>query len=175
MAKYAFLSDDWIAEARRVYAEAEGGGSVPSGTALGAVRLNLVVTQVPFTERDLDAHVDTSAGGLAIDKGHLDAPDVTVALDYATAKSLFVAGDVQAVMQAFLSGRIRIDGDLTKLLDPRSGIWPATGAIAARPGGPGHEDNPGTEQGSGAPKTAALGLGAEDALDLASRLQQITE
>ncbi len=131
MAKYPFLSDEWVKEARRIYAGA--GIALDVGASAAPVRVNLVVTEVPFSERPLDAHLDTTDGKVAIDTGHLPEADVTVSMDYATARTLFVGGDVQAVMQAFLAGRVRVDGDLSKLLDPRSGIWP--GSLAGAPGG----------------------------------------
>jgi hypothetical protein len=177
MPKYPFLSDDWVAEARRIYAQAQEDGELAPGTGTPAapvapVRVNLVVTQAPFSDAPLDAHVDTSAGQVAVDTGHLAAPDVTVSLDYATARSLFVSGDVQAVMQAFLSGKIKVDGDLSKLLDPRSGVWPAAspGWLAPAPPGPtGGPTSPGTLP------LAWLGPSLPGALNLASRLQEITE
>lgn len=97
MPKYPFLSNDWVAEARRIYAQATEDGELAPGTGTAAapvapVRVNLVVTQAPFSDAPLDAHVDTSAGQVAVDTGHLAAPDVTVSLDYATARSLFVSG-----------------------------------------------------------------------------------
>jgi hypothetical protein len=170
MAKYPFLSDEWVAEARNVYAQAQADGDLFPGTGvpIAAVRVNLVVTQVPFSGAPVDAHVDASAGRVAIGTGHLPEPDVTVSLDYGTARSLFVAGDVQAVMQAFLTGRIKVDGDLSKLLDPRSGIWPA--ALPGWPApGPAGAAGPGTEVQLG------LGLPPPEALGLANRLQEITE
>lgn len=124
MPKYAFLSDEWVDEAKRIYAEAGAGEAAAGATGLAPVRVNLVVTEVPFSSAPVDAHVDTSAGRFDIDVGHLGEPDVTISLDYGTARSLFVQGDVQGVLQAFLGGRIKVDGDLSKLLDPRSGIWP---------------------------------------------------
>jgi hypothetical protein len=164
MAKYPFLSDEWVAEARVIYAQAEASGAMARDAAPAAVKVNLVVTEVPFSDTLIDAHVDTSAGRVAIDTGHLADPDVTVSLDYPTARSLFVSGDVQAALQAFLTGRIKVDGDLTKLLDPRSGIWPA-GGMAARPGA--GTTNPGSQPG--------VGTVAPEALDVAARLQAITE
>ena len=113
MAKYPFLSDDWVTEARRIYAEVEAAGALSREPAPVTVRVNLVVNEVPFSPSPVEAHVDTSTGRVAIDTGHLPGPDVTVSLDYATARSLFVSGDVQAAMQAFLTGRIKVDGDLT--------------------------------------------------------------
>jgi hypothetical protein len=110
--------------------------------------------------------------------GHLPKPDVTVSMGYGTARSLFVAGDVQAVMQAFLGGRVRVDGDLSKLLDPRSGIWPAAPSWAApsQPGlGP--PDRAGSAGGAAgdAPPQPDVGLPGAQALALAARLKEITE
>ncbi len=137
MQKYAFLSDEWVGEAKRIYAEAGAGGAIADSTNLAPVRVNLIVTDAPFSSAPVDAHVDTSAGRIDIDVGHLQQPDVTISLGYDTARSLFVQGDVQSVLQAFLGGRIKVDGDLSKLLDPRSGIWPSPSASAApRPGAP---------------------------------------
>jgi hypothetical protein len=133
MQKYAFLSDEWVGEAKRIYAEAGAGGAIAGATTLAPVRVNLIVTDAPFSSAPVDAHVDTSAGRFDIDVGHLAAPDVTISLGYDTARSLFVQGDVQSVLQAFLGGRIKVDGDLSKLLDPRSGIWPSP-AAATSPG-----------------------------------------
>jgi hypothetical protein len=186
MPKYPFLSDEWVAEAQRIYAEVEASGGLAGSSAAGSeagsfspVRVNLVITDAPFSERPIDAHVDTSSGRVAISTGHLQGPDVTVSMGYATARALFVAGDVQTVMQAFLGGRVRVDGDLSKLLDPRSGIWPAApaqpgvGAASQALGGPG-DSQKGASDGGG---TAGPGLdlpGAQ-ALALATRLKEITE
>ena len=49
MTKYAFLSDEWVGEAKRIYAEG-GAGEVAGGADLAPVRVNLVVTEVPFSE-----------------------------------------------------------------------------------------------------------------------------
>jgi hypothetical protein len=148
MAKYPFLSDEWVTEARRIYAGA--GITLDVGASAAPVRVNLVVTEVPFSEKPLDAHLDTTDGKVAIDTGHLPEADVTVSMDYATARTLFVGGDVQAVMQAFLAGRVRVDGDLSKLLDPRSGIWP--GSLAGAAGG-GAAPQAGPPSGQGATAT----------------------
>lgn len=166
MPKYPFLSDEWVNEARRIYSEAEvsGAGGVSGGRAMAPVRVNLIVAEAPFSAAALDAHVDTSSGRLNIDTGHLTNPDVTVSMTYDTARSLFVQGDIQAVMQAFLGGRIKVDGDLTKLLDPQSGIWPT----AAPP-------NPGGAMGSPDGTQPDLGFPKPEAEQIARRLQEITD
>jgi hypothetical protein len=173
MPKYPFLSDGWVAEAHRIYADVEASGGLPGGT-FAPVRVNLVITDAPFSDRPIDAHVDTSSGRVAISTGHLPGPDVTVSMGYGTARSLFVAGDVQAVMQAFLGGRVRVDGDLSKLLDPRSGIWPASAPSWPAPDQTGSTGAAGGT-GGGAPAGPGLGLPGAQALALATRLKEITE
>jgi hypothetical protein len=81
-----------------------------------AVRMNLVVTEVPFGDKDIDAHMDTSSGELVLDVGHLGTQDLKVTVDYDTAKAILIEGNPQAGMQAFMAGRIRVEGDMAKLL-----------------------------------------------------------
>jgi putative sterol carrier protein len=65
--------------------------------------------------------MDTSSGELDMDTGHLDDADLTVTLDYATAKAILVEGNPQAGMQAFMAGKVRIQGDMTKLMMAQAG------------------------------------------------------
>lgn len=109
---YRFLSDEWITAARSIREEYAGGG-IPVPTT---VRMNQVITDVPFGESPVAAHLDTSSGELVMELGHVDDPDVTVTLDYDTARAIFVDGTAQAGMAAFMQGRIRVDGDLAKLI-----------------------------------------------------------
>ena len=78
--------------------------------------MNQVITEVPFGDGEVQAHMDTTSGELQMDFGHLESPDLTVTLDYATAKAILVEGNPQAGMQAFMAGRIKVDGDMTKLM-----------------------------------------------------------
>jgi putative sterol carrier protein len=78
--------------------------------------MNQVVTDVPFGSGTIKSHLDTSLGEADIELGHLEKPDVTVTLDYATAKAILVEGNPQVAMQAFMAGKIKVDGDLAKLL-----------------------------------------------------------
>lgn len=112
MAEYPFLSDEWLEEARRIREEFAGsGGGVPH-----KVRMNLVVTEVPFGEGSVDAHMDTTEGQMQLDVGHIDPADLKVTVDYLTAKSILVEGNPQAGMQAFMQGKIRVEGDMSKLM-----------------------------------------------------------
>ncbi len=112
MPTYPFLSDEWI-EAARAIREDYRAQAPPVTTA---IRMNQVITDVPFGTGTLEAHLDTSSGELEMELGHLDKADTTVTLDYATARAIFVEGDQQAAMQAFMSGKIKVQGDMTKLM-----------------------------------------------------------
>jgi len=114
VAKYPFLSEEWIGEVRRLgdEAKAEGGGAqIPH-----QVKMNQVITEVPFGDGTIEAHMDTSGGEMQMEMGHLSDPDLTVTLDYATAKAIFVDGNPQAGMQAFMAGKVKVQGDMTKLM-----------------------------------------------------------
>jgi putative sterol carrier protein len=114
VAKYPFLSEEWIGEVRKLgdEARAEGGpAQIPH-----QVKMNQVITEVPFGSGTIEAHMDTSSGEMQMEMGHLPDPDLTVTLDYATAKAIFVEGNPQAGMQAFMAGKVKVQGDMTKLM-----------------------------------------------------------
>ncbi|MFI5042600.1 MAG: SCP2 sterol-binding domain-containing protein, partial [Acidimicrobiales bacterium] len=109
---YPFLSDEWMTAARAIY-EAHRGEATAMPVSLKA---NLNITDVPFGDGPLKAHLDTSSGELEVDLGHLETADVTLTMGYDTAKAQIVTQDQQAVMQAFMGGRIKIEGDMSKLM-----------------------------------------------------------
>jgi putative sterol carrier protein len=111
MATYQFLSDDWLNEARSIRSEYDGKGAISH-----PIRMNLVIAEVPFGEGTVDAHVDTTSGELVLDTGHVDPVDLKVSLDYDVAKAILVEGNPQAGMQAFMSGKIKVEGDIAKLM-----------------------------------------------------------
>ena len=129
MASSPFLSHEWIIEARKLRDEYRGRAQPYAQP----VRMNQVITDVPFGEGVIQSHLDTSEGGVEMDLGHLDDPDVTLTLDYATARAVFVDQDREAAMQAFMGGKIKVQGDMTKLLamlqDPTD---PLGAEVAAR-------------------------------------------
>ena len=128
---YPFLSDEWLEEARRIRSEYEG-KSLPFPHA---VRMNLVVTDVPFGDRDIDAHVNTSGGDLVLDVGHIENHDLKVTVDYDTAKAILIEGNPQAGMQAFMAGKVRVEGDMAKLMALQAAPAasdPAAAEMAAR-------------------------------------------
>jgi putative sterol carrier protein len=84
-----------------------------------AIKMNLLVNEVPWGA-EVAAHVDTTQGALIVEEGHLDEVDLHVTVDYGTARALLVDGQPQAAMAAFMAGKIRVDGDLAKLMAVQS-------------------------------------------------------
>jgi hypothetical protein len=109
---FPFLSDEWVKEANRLRSESR----VSPSTSGVSVRMNLVVTEAPFGDGPIRASLDTSSGEFELAHGHLDEPDITVTVDYVTAKTILVYGDPQAGIQAFMAGQVQIEGDMAKLL-----------------------------------------------------------
>ncbi len=113
-----FLSAAWIEEVRAIrekYAHL-----VPEVTAV--IKINQVITDAPFDTEEIKSFIDTSSGAFVMDLGELDDPDATITTDYDTAKALFVDQDQAAVMQAFLSGKIVVNGDMMKLMAMQTAI-----------------------------------------------------
>jgi hypothetical protein len=109
---FPFLSDEWMAAAHDIRAKYEG--QVPAVTT--SIKINQVVTDVPFGDGTVTSYLDTSSGAVVMELGELPDADATVTTDYATAKAMFVDGDQAAGMQAFMSGKIKVQGDMMKLM-----------------------------------------------------------
>ena len=110
MTKHPFLSDDWFAEVRRLHDAV--GGAAPEGAD---IRMNLMITGTP-SDGDLAMHMSAADGRADWGKDHLDEADVTLTLGYDTARAIFVDGNPQAAIEAFMAGKIIVQGDITKLM-----------------------------------------------------------
>ena len=113
---YKFLSAEWVEEARKIREELDSPAAAPQ-----PVKMNLVITDVPFDDGTVDAHMDTTSGELVLETGHVEGPDVTATLDYETAKAMMVDANPQAAMQAFMAGKIKLQGDMTKAMALQTG------------------------------------------------------
>jgi hypothetical protein len=113
-----FLSDEWMTEARAIREKYQG--QTPPITA--SMKINLVVNEAPFGDGPVHGHLDTSSGELVMEQGNLDGADVTLTTDYATAKALFVDQDPTVAMQAFMTGKITVQGDMMKLMAMQTAI-----------------------------------------------------
>jgi hypothetical protein len=126
---HQFLSESWIVAARDIrhrYA-----GDVPAIDVV--VRINVITTKVPFGDGSISAYIDTSNGSLEMELGSIEEADLTVTTDYETARKLFVEQDPTASMQAFMAGRIKVEGDITRLMVMQTSLpqTDKTDAVAA--------------------------------------------
>jgi putative sterol carrier protein len=110
VAKYQFLSDDWFTEVDRLV-EKLGADAPPQQNLM----VNLVITETPFGE-ERQMHMGARDGKGEWGVGHRDDAEVTLTTDYATAKQVFASNDPNAGMQAFMQGKVRVQGDMAKLM-----------------------------------------------------------
>ncbi len=109
---YAFLSDEWMAATREIRGKFEE--QLPPVSV--SIRINQVITDVPFGEGTINAHIDTSNGTFEFGLGELDEPDAVMMTDYDTARALIVDRDPAVAMQSFMAGKVRVQGDMMKLM-----------------------------------------------------------
>ena len=114
MSQFSFLSDPWL---DAVFAlQSEYRDRVPA--PLIKMKLNQEITAAPFGDGTVKLHIDTTTGQTILGRGHLEGVDATVTLEYSTAKALMVNQDQQAAMQAFMQGKIKVQGDMSKVMVP---------------------------------------------------------
>jgi putative sterol carrier protein len=117
---YPFLSAEWMDAAKAIrekYADQASAITI-------SVRMNQVITDVPFGDgsTEIKLYLDTSSGTLEMETGELDTPDLTLTTDYDTAKKIFVDQDQAAGMQAFMAGKIKVQGDMMKMMAMQTGM-----------------------------------------------------
>lgn len=115
-----FLSDEWFAEVDRIRAEAGEEGAIT-----GDLVLNIVVEEGP------DGHIEIHSKGGQMERGlAADAP-TTLRLPYAVAYAMFIKADQAAATQAFMSGQIKVEGDMSKLMALQSQPQPDPTIVSA--------------------------------------------
>ncbi|MEX0846471.1 MAG: SCP2 sterol-binding domain-containing protein [Ilumatobacteraceae bacterium] len=112
---HPFLSPAWMEAAKAIREKyADQATKVTS-----VIRMNQVITGVPddvYHESTIRTYLDTSSGTAELELGQLETADATITTDYETARMLFVAPDPAAGMQAFMSGKIKVQGDMMKMM-----------------------------------------------------------
>ena len=118
---HPFLSPEWLEAVKGIRESYDAEAS----KVTTSIRMNLVLTEVPAEvspDGGMRVFLDTSSGDIVLDRGELDEPDLTLTTDYDTARTLLVDQDQGAAMQAFLSGRIKIQGDMMKMMAMQSSM-----------------------------------------------------
>lgn len=101
-----FMSGDWFAKVKELR---DAAGDVEVAPALADLVINITV------ETDDGSRELALAGGM-IEEGHQDDAPTTMILPADLAKRILIDGDQSAGMQGFMSGQIRVEGDMSKLM-----------------------------------------------------------
>jgi hypothetical protein len=107
-----FLSDPWFEEVQKIRAEL---GDPPAPAGMADLQLNIVVSGGPDGDREI--HL---SGG-QFERGLVDGAPTKLTVPFDVAKSMFIEGNQQAAMQAFMSGQIKVEGDMSKLMAMQAG------------------------------------------------------
>jgi putative sterol carrier protein len=116
---HTFLSDDWFDAVEELRDEAP-----EPAAAMKELTLNIVVAGGPDGDREI--HM---TGG-QFERGLAEGAPTKLTVPYEVAKSMFIDGNQQAGMQAFMSGQIKVEGDMTKLMAMQAGGAPTPEQIA---------------------------------------------
>ena len=107
MARY--LSPAWIADLDALVAADPTLGRVALTT-----RLEVAVRVTGTPDGDVAYSLRAVAGVISVGSGGTDGADVELTTDYATARA--IATNTMNAQVAFLSGRLRLEGDLDRLI-----------------------------------------------------------
>ena len=112
---HPFLSPEWMSavkDIREKYA-------AEASKVTTSIRMNQVITDAPgdvAADGTIKTFLDTSSGDIVMEIGELETPDLTITTDYDTARKIFVDQDQAAGMQAFMAGKIKVQGDMMKMM-----------------------------------------------------------
>lgn len=104
---HEFLSDPWFEEVRKIRDEVNP--PAPTGPAAD-MKLNIVVTGAPGGDKEI--HMNAGDFG----EGLIDDAPTKMTVPYEVAKQVFIEGNQQAGMQAFMQGQVKVEGDMSKLM-----------------------------------------------------------
>lgn len=107
MHRVPFLSREWFDELERLRLETGVETQVPP--ELEKLRMNIVIRNLDPGVGEIHYEQGTLKPGLLAD------PMLKLSVPFEVARSLIVEGDPKAAVRAFLTGRIRVQGDLTRL------------------------------------------------------------
>ncbi|MFA5775405.1 MAG: hypothetical protein WC864_08515 [Ilumatobacteraceae bacterium] len=109
---HPFLSAEWMNAVREIRTRYRG----QSVKVTQSIKMNQVITGAPFGDGTMHSFLDTSSGEVVMDLGSLPDAEVTITTDYQTARKIFLEQDPTAAMVALMSGYIKVEGDIVKML-----------------------------------------------------------
>ena len=116
---HVFLSDDWFDAVEGLRDE------MPEPpAAMKDLVINIVVAGGPDGDREI--HM---TGG-RFERGLADGAPTKLTVPFDVAKSMFIDGNQQAGMQAFMSGQIKVEGDMSRLMAMQAAGGPTPEQVA---------------------------------------------
>lgn len=107
---HKFLTDEWFAKVEELIAEA-GDLEVPAG-------MDSLIMNIAVSTENGEVAMCMRAGNF--EKGHADEAPTKLSLPIDLARKLFIENDQSAGMQGFMSGQIKVEGDMSKLMSMQS-------------------------------------------------------
>lgn len=104
-----FLSAAWFDEVAKLNAQA---GTLNLPPALDALLLNATING--------DAPVTLHLKNGKIEQGACNEAASTITIDAATLEQIISTGDINIAIEAFMLGKIRVDGDMTQVMTLQS-------------------------------------------------------
>lgn len=108
---HTFLSQAWFDAVDELRTEL---GEPPVPPAMADLKLNVTVAGGPEGDKDI------SMQGGRFEQQHVADAATKLTVPYDVAKAMFVEGNQQAAMQAFMGGQIKVEGDMSKLMAMQS-------------------------------------------------------
>ncbi len=118
-----FLSDDWFAKVEEIMAEL---GEPPVSDAAKEILINVNIHSGP------EGTVELRMEAGRLERGNADGAPTTLNVPYDVAYAMFIKNDQAVAMSAFMSGQIKVEGDMTKLM--------AMGGGGGQQGGGDHQE-----------------------------------
>lgn len=110
-----FLSEEWAQDVTNALSDHQG-----FTNAIGDAELSIQFHTSDGPDGDVDYYLQTSGGNATLARGTLESPDVTVKQSYETAEAIS-KGELN-IQAAFMSGQLKVSGNLAKLMMHQSAI-----------------------------------------------------
>lgn len=107
----AFLSPEWFSKVSELTAAA-GDLNVPAG--LANLVLNVTVNDAP------GGKVELAINGGKFEQGHNASAPTKLILSADLLRRIFLEGDASAGMQGFMTGQLKVEGDMSKIMAMQS-------------------------------------------------------